>query len=263
MVLLWFYYYLYKHQYLSTFFLKELERVVIKGLHEGYSATTLLRLSVATQFTALSAALVTRQLYCRHPLFPLYDSGMEKGAKPEKIQREVSENLAKDFPPIYLDVVKNSNLSNLTWAPLMFRYSRDVLFSKLTRENITVAGDALHPMTPDLGQGGCSALEDAVVLVRHVGDSISKHGKLVTYYVKFALERYAKERRWRAATLITASYLSGWVQQDWSGRLMKFLRDVVFYRLLLTRVVRSVAQYDCGKLPRVFYLPSCGSGMSI
>lgn len=24
---------------------------------------------------------------------------------------------------------------------------------------VTVCGDALHPMTPDMGQGGCSALE--------------------------------------------------------------------------------------------------------
>jgi 2-polyprenyl-6-methoxyphenol hydroxylase-like FAD-dependent oxidoreductase len=31
---------------------------------------------------------------------------------------------------------------------------------------VTVCGDALHPMTPNLGQGGCSALEDAVVLAR-------------------------------------------------------------------------------------------------
>ncbi|KAI6699753.1 hypothetical protein NL676_014077 [Syzygium grande] len=171
---------------------------------------------------------------------------MEKGAKPETIQREVSENLAKDLPPIYLYVVKNSDLSNLTWAPLMFRYPWDVVFGKLTRENVTVARDALHPMSPDLGQGGCSALEDMVALGRPVGDSISKHGKLVTHDMKFSLERYAKERRWRAATLITASYLSGWVQQDGSGRLMKFLGDVVFYRLLLTRGVSSVTRYDWG-----------------
>ncbi|XP_030461928.1 monooxygenase 2-like isoform X1 [Syzygium oleosum] len=189
--------------------------------------------------------------------------GLEKGADPEMIQREVIENLAKDFPSVFLDVVKHSDLSSLTWAPLMFRYPWNILFGKLARSNVTVAGDAMHPMTPDLGQGGCSALEDAVVLGRHLGDSISKHGKLVTQDIGFAMERYAKERRLRAATLITASYLSGWVQQDGSSRLMKFLRDVVFYKLLLARVVNSITEYDCGKLPSVSSLPSRESESSI
>lgn len=31
---------------------------------------------------------------------------------------------------------------------------------------VTLAGDAAHPQTPNLGQGGCTALEDAVVLAR-------------------------------------------------------------------------------------------------
>lgn len=58
--------------------------------------------------------------------------------------------------------------------------------------------------------------------------------------------------------LITASYFSGYVQQDGSSGLMKFLRDVVFYRLLVAIIVNSIAQYDCGKLPSVSSLPSCG-----
>ncbi|KAL3740236.1 hypothetical protein ACJRO7_021507 [Eucalyptus globulus] len=180
--------------------------------------------------------------------------GVEKEADPEMIQREVMETLAKDFPPVYLDVVKHSDLSSLTWAPLMFRYPWDILFGNLFRSSITVAGDAMHPMTPDLGQGGCSALEDAVALGRHLGDSIAKHGKLVTGDIGFAIERYAKERRLRVATLITASYLSGWVQ-DGSSRFMRFLRDVIFYRLLFGRVVKGIAEYDCGKLPSVSSLP--------
>ncbi|KAL3740239.1 hypothetical protein ACJRO7_021510 [Eucalyptus globulus] len=181
---------------------------------------------------------------------------------PPKGTMEVMETLAKDFPPVYLDVVKHSDLSSLTWAPLMFRYPWDILFGNLFRSSITVAGDAMHPMTPDLGQGGCSALEDAVALGRHLGDSIAKHGKLVTGDIGFAIERYAKERRLRVATLITASYLSGWVQ-DGSSRFMRFLRDVIFYGLLFGRVVKGIAEYDCGKLPSVSSLPSCESESSI
>jgi len=66
---------------------------------------------------------------------------MEKGADPEMIQRKVMENLAKDFQPVYLDVVKHSDLLSLTWAPLMFRYPWDILFGNLVRSNVTVAGD--------------------------------------------------------------------------------------------------------------------------
>ncbi|KAL3721546.1 hypothetical protein ACJRO7_033960 [Eucalyptus globulus] len=187
---------------------------------------------------------------------------MEKEADPEMIQREVMEDLAKDFPPLFLDIVKHSDLSSLTWAPLMFRYPWDILLGNLARSNITVAGDAMHPMTPDLGQGGCSALEDAVVLGRHLGDSISKHGKLETQYIGLAIGRYAKERRLRAATLVTASYLSGWLQEDGSSRIMRFLR-VVFYGLLLARVVNGITEHDCGKLPSVSSLPSCESESSI
>ncbi|XP_048128534.1 monooxygenase 2-like [Rhodamnia argentea] len=168
------------------------------------------------------------------------------GVDPSLLLRDVVDNLAKDFPPLYLDVVGQSDLSALTWAPLIFRYPWDVILGNLTRAHITVAGDAMHPMTPDLGQGGCSALEDAVVLARHIGSSISKLGKLETCGVGFALERYARERRWRAAMLITASFLSGWVSQDGSSWWMRFLRDV-FYNFILGKAF-SASRYDCGKL---------------
>ncbi|KAF5480684.1 hypothetical protein F2P56_001415 [Juglans regia] len=170
---------------------------------------------------------------------------------PEMIKREVTDNLAKDFPPLYLRVVQHSDISTLTWAPLMFRFPWDLIFGNLSKGNVTVAGDAMHPMTPDLGQGGCAALEDAVVLGRHIGNSIIRNKRLVAGDpLAGALERYTKERRWRAATLITGSYLSGWVQQDGSGWWMKFFRDVIFYRLLFTRIFNFI-QYDCGELPCV------------
>ncbi|EEF32313.1 monoxygenase, putative [Ricinus communis] len=49
--------------------------------------------------------------------------------------------------------------------------TRHVIFGNLSKGNVTVAGDAIHPVTPEFSQGGCSALEDAVVLRRSIGSS--------------------------------------------------------------------------------------------
>ena len=35
---------------------------------------------------------------------------------------------------------------------------------------VTMIGDAVHPMMPNLGQGGCQAIEDAYVLVNGLCD---------------------------------------------------------------------------------------------
>jgi 2-polyprenyl-6-methoxyphenol hydroxylase-like FAD-dependent oxidoreductase len=39
------------------------------------------------------------------------------------------------------------------------------------RGRVALLGDAVHPMTPNLGQGACQALEDAVVLARLAADA--------------------------------------------------------------------------------------------
>jgi 2-polyprenyl-6-methoxyphenol hydroxylase-like FAD-dependent oxidoreductase len=175
-------------------------------------------------------------------------AGTSLAEDPEDIQKEVLENYAKDLPHLYSDVVQHSDLSTLTWAPLMFRYPWHVVFGNLSKQNITVAGDAMHPMTPDLGQGGCQALEDAVILGRHIGTSFVQNGRvLVPKEMSEVLGKYVEERRWRVALLIMGSYLSGWVQQSGSGWVMKFLRDAIFYKFILPKLVRFV-RYDCGKL---------------
>lgn len=170
---------------------------------------------------------------------------------PEEMQRQLLENYAKNMPQQYLDVVQHCDLSTLTWAPLMFRSPLDIMLKKLSRSNITVAGDAMHAMTPDLGQGGGSSLEDAVVFGQHVGRLLLKNGKLDSESIKDAIDGYVKQRKWRVSWLVIGSYLSGWVQQGGSNNwLMKFLRDGVFYRFLLPWLVDTV-NYDCGKLPSV------------
>ncbi|KAI3966612.1 hypothetical protein MKX01_011410 [Papaver californicum] len=146
---------------------------------------------------------------------------------------------------------------------LLFRYPWDLVFGRVSDGTITVAGDAMHPMTPDLGQGGCASLEDAVVLGRDIGNSYIRNGGMISQEdLEVEIEMYVKERRWRTSGLITASYLSGWVQQTGSGGigsssirvgwLMKFLRDTVFIRLFIPGSVvfyiMIVASYQLDQL---------------
>lgn len=166
------------------------------------------------------------------------------------IQKEVIDKFAQDLPQSYTVIVQHSDLSTITWAPLLHRFPWDIIFGNVSKGNITVAGDAMHPMTPDMGQNECAALEDAVVLGQQFGELIAQRSRLVPLEVAQALTKYAQKRRWLAAVLIATSYLSGWVQLGGSGWFMKFLRDVVFYRLLHNKVL-DVLHYDCGKLPCV------------
>ena len=49
-------------------------------------------------------------------------------------------------------------------------YDREPLGERWGEGRVTLLGDAAHPMTPNLGQGACQAVEDAVVLARSLGD---------------------------------------------------------------------------------------------
>lgn len=169
----------------------------------------------------------------------------EAGADPAKILREVTDNLGWHLPADYLDVVRHSDPDNLTWAPLLYRAPWALLTGLAARGPITVAGDAFHPMTPDLAQGGCSALEDAVTLARALSQARATPAEGVATYVA--------ERRRRAAWLVAAAYLSGWVQQGGTnvhgvrGYMVKLFRDWIFYRFLFPRLADTM-WYNCGDL---------------
>ena len=72
------------------------------------------------------------------------------------------------------------------------------------RGRVTLLGDAVHPMTPNLGQGGCQAVEDAAVLAR----CLAKYGD-----VRRALRAYESHRRRRAERVAYYSRLYGAVGQ--------------------------------------------------
>ena len=59
------------------------------------------------------------------------------------------------------------------------------------RGMVTLLGDAAHPCTPNLGQGGCMALEDALVLAK----CVKREPSLRTAIRRYELLRYQRTRR--------------------------------------------------------------------
>ncbi|KAK3229302.1 hypothetical protein Dsin_001183 [Dipteronia sinensis] len=156
--------------------------------------------------------------------FPL--DGEKMAGNPQLMQKQVIENYVKDFPPLLVDIIRHTNISTLTWAPSMFRLLWDIVFGNLSKGNVTLAGDAMHPMTPDISQGGCAALEDAVILGRHIGKMLARDGgRLVPSNIPRALYNY----------------------MDMSRN-----EGVIFYGIFKARIVKP-SNYDCGKLPGVSF----------
>jgi 2-polyprenyl-6-methoxyphenol hydroxylase-like FAD-dependent oxidoreductase len=85
---------------------------------------------------------------------------------------------------------------------------------------VTLLGDAAHPTTPNLGQGACLAVEDAVVLARCLG---GQHDG--TRGAPGALRRYEGLRRERAAKVVRLSRRIGRIGQLENPALRR-LRDL-------------------------------------
>jgi 2-polyprenyl-6-methoxyphenol hydroxylase-like FAD-dependent oxidoreductase len=96
---------------------------------------------------------------------------------------------------------------------------------------MTLLGDAIHPTTPNLGQGGCLAIEDALVLAR----CFERFGA-----TEEALRRYEKSRYKRTAAVTKYSRYYGAVGQ-WENVWGRALRKTAL-SLVPESVARSVMQ---------------------
>ena len=134
-------------------------------------------------------------------------------------QRPVLELIEATPPSSILKTIASDRLPTKVWG----------------RGRMTMLGDAIHPTTPNLGQGGCLAMEDAMVLARcfekygATEDALRNYEQL-RYTRTAALNKYSRyygsvgqwEKIWARALRRTAIALA-------PEEVMKRLMQIVFY----------------------------------
>ncbi|BDA51157.1 FAD-dependent urate hydroxylase [Coccomyxa sp. Obi] len=99
------------------------------------------------------------------------------------------------------------------------------------RDLVTLVGDAAHPTTPALGQGGCMALEDGVELAAALKAAIEAAGavsweKLPAQKIESALRGFERRRSARCAPLVAMARQNGdraLTRRSWLGLRMRDL----------------------------------------
>ncbi|CAJ2663195.1 unnamed protein product [Trifolium pratense] len=168
---------------------------------------------------------------------------------PTELKQYVLNKLEK-MPSDVRYFIEKTELHAFKLAPLRYRHPLELIMGNISKDNVCVAGDAFHPMTPDLAQGGCSALEDGVVLARCLADAFTKKPEEEEddqyKRIEEGLKKYANERRWRCIDLITTSYIVGFVQQG-NSKLVTFIRDKFLGPLIAGQMIKK-SKFNCGKL---------------
>ncbi len=86
---------------------------------------------------------------------------------------------------------------------------------------ITLLGDAAHPMTPNLGQGACQAMEDALILAGSLKNAPD---------IETALLNYEQQRISRTSWMVKTSRRLGKIAQ-WENGLLRTIRDHLMRQL--------------------------------
>lgn len=131
------------------------------------------------------------------------------------------------------------------------------LLRSWAKGNVVLIGDAVHPMMPNLGQGGCQAIEDAYVLTEALAGTKSTDkldGTLQSFYRKRILRVSVVQFLSRLASdLIINAFDTPWSPHDnkgqsWKSYLTFFWKPLLQYAIFPGQFAFLYSYYPTGNM---------------
>lgn len=123
----------------------------------------------------------------------------------------------RDFHDPIPSIIQQTKDVNLIWSDIT-----DLTpLQQFTFENVVLIGDAAHATTPNMGQGACQAIEDAVVLADELNGASD---------IQKAFRQFEQRRLKRTHYIVNASWKVGKIAQ-WDNKLLIAIRNFLFRRI--------------------------------
>nr|AAM64878.1 putative monooxygenase [Arabidopsis thaliana] len=126
------------------------------------------------------------------------------------ILRKEAKELVSTWPEDLQNLIDLTPDEAISRTPLADRWLWPGIAPSASKGRVVLVGDAWHPMTPNLGQGACCALEDSVLLANKLASAINGG----TESVEGAMESYRSERWSQVFRLTVLANLVGKLLQS-------------------------------------------------
>ncbi|KAD4179026.1 hypothetical protein R6Q59_010833 [Mikania micrantha] len=160
--------------------------------------------------------------------------------------KKQSKDLIKTWDCELQSIVDATPDDTIILTPLSDRWLWPGFSPPASSGGAVVVGDAWHPMTPNLGQGACCALEDAVVLVKKLAPVLDA-GPMA---IEDALRSYQNERFPRLYPMTIRSYLVGAILQMDNSMVCSLRDNVLIPKLVRLGSMLEHTNFEFEPLPQ-------------
>eukprot|EP00871_Galdieria_phlegrea_P004547 jgi/Galph1/5093/GphlegSOOS_G3711.1 len=146
------------------------------------------------------------------------------------VLKHLTEDIVYPIPQLVIHTNPNDILFHQCSDSIDPLIPRNYLDGWLSKSHITLVGDAAHPTTPNLAQGGAMAMEDALVLANNLYKHSSdlEHGDILLR----ALYSYENARLFRTQRLVIQSHIMGKLLQL-DNNFICYIRDTIGVQMAL------------------------------